>query len=210
MCSSYQSVKAENLARFGRGQPDFEYAAECYPERTAPFLANAHASWLEGSFGLLPHWAKPHLARQTYNARAETVAERSSYRNAWRRRQLAIIPVQAFFEPNYETGQAVRWRIERCDGQPFGLAGIWERRTLDDGTDQLSFSMLTINADEHPLMRRFHAPGKEKRSVVVLADDAWDPWLTARADDEIRAFLKLVDSDLLTAACDPLPRRRNP
>lgn len=70
--------------------------------------------------------------------------------------------------------------------------------------------MLTINADEHPLMRRFHAPGKEKRSVVVLADDAWDHWLTARADDEVRTFLKLVDPDLLNAACDPLPRRHNP
>lgn len=69
--------------------------------------------------------------------------------------------------------------------------------------------MLTINADEHPLMRRFHQPGKEKRSVVVLADYAWDHWLTARADDEVQAFLKPFDPDLLTAARDPLPRRRN-
>ena len=61
--------------------------------------------------------------------------------------------MHAFYEPNYESGKAVRWRIERADGQPFCLAGIWERRMHDEGPAHWSFSMLTINADEHPLMR---------------------------------------------------------
>ena len=45
--------------------------------------------------------------------------------------------------------------------------------------------MLTINADEHPVMHRFHKPGGEKRSVVVLDDDAW---LRADREEHVRGF----------------------
>ena len=116
MCSNYLPAPANDLLQFGRGAPDFIYGHECYPQQSAPFLCNSSSHWLPGVFGLLPHWAKPVLARRTYNARSETVATLPSFRAAWRRRQLAIIPVQAFFEPNYETGRAVRWRIGPAEG----------------------------------------------------------------------------------------------
>jgi putative SOS response-associated peptidase YedK len=182
MCSNYRPPRSEALAQYDIEPPCFEYS-ESYPGSVAPFLANAKTDvWLPGTFGLLPHWAEPKLAKMTYNARSETVAEKPSFRNAWRNRQLAVIPVQAFFEPNYETGKAVRWRIEREDGNPFGLAGLWESRTTKDGEPAWSFTMLTINADEHPVMHRFHKSGDEKRSVVVLDDDAWPAWLTGTFD----------------------------
>ena len=151
---------------------------------------------------------QPDLARCTYNARSETVGQLPSFRNAWRSRQLAVIPVEAIFEPNYESGRAVRWRIERKYGGPFGLAGIWEQRHGEDGTVQRSFSILTINADEHPLMSAFHAPGKEKRSVVVLADDDWSAWLEAREEDEVRGFLRPFDPAIMRAVADPRPGDR--
>ena len=118
----------------------------------------------------------------TYNARSETVGEKPSFRNAWRNRQLCVIPVQAFCEPNYESGKAIRWRIEREDGKPFGLTGLWESRVGKESEPVWSYTMLTINADEHPLMHRFHKPGDEKRSVVVLDDDAWQDWLKAERE----------------------------
>ncbi len=95
-------------------------------------------------FGMAPHWADVKLARQTYNARTETVGSKPSFRSAWKRKQFCIIPAANFFEPNYETGKPVRWRIERADGGPVAIAGIWEYRPADQ---LLSFSMLTINAD---------------------------------------------------------------
>lgn len=99
--------------------------------------------------------------RSTYNARTETVAEKPSFKHAWRDRQFCIILAEVFFEPNYESGKQVRWRIERADGSPFGIAGIWKQRLRDDELPKWSMSMLTINADEHPLMRRFHKPRDE-------------------------------------------------
>ena len=57
---------------------------------------------LIGSFGLIPHWSKDNkIARHTYNARSETVAEKPSFRDAWKRGQHCIIPVQSFFEPDW-------------------------------------------------------------------------------------------------------------
>jgi putative SOS response-associated peptidase YedK len=210
MCSNYRPPSPEALRCFGLEAPTFGYDAETYPERTSPFLGNQNTGWLPGTFGLLPHWADPALARHTYNARSETVAEKPSYRHAWRARQLAIVPVQAIYEPCYETGKAVRWRIERADQELFGLAGIWEHRTRPDGTDWYSFSMLTINADGHPLMRRVHKPDDEKRSVVVLNDGDWDAWSLARTESDIRHFLQPFAADLFRAEADPrlVPAKR--
>jgi putative SOS response-associated peptidase YedK len=49
------------------------------------------------------------------------------------------------------------------------IASLWDRWT-DPVTGKIvtSFTMLTVNADQHPVMKQFHKPGDEKRSVVVL------------------------------------------
>lgn len=204
MCSNYRPTARDRLQRINGRAPAFDYPEEDFPGLLGPFLSNAFPDkWLPGTFGLVPHWADPKLARHTYNARSETVAEKPSFRSAWRARQLAVIPMDCFYEPNYETGRAVRWRIARADGQPFGVAGLWERRVHDDGPTHWSFTMLTINADAHPLMRRFHKPGDEKRSVVVLDDDAWGDWLNSRTEADVRALLRPFDPDLLIAEAAP-------
>ncbi|MDN2674789.1 SOS response-associated peptidase family protein [Janthinobacterium sp. SUN026] len=121
------------------------------------------------------------MARQTYNSRTETVASKPSFRSAWKCKQFYIIPAANFFEPNYETGKPVRWRIERADGGPVAIAGIWEYRPEDQ---LLSFSMLTINADGHPLMQRFHNPDDEKRMVMSLDRDQCLSWLDGSLVEE--------------------------
>jgi putative SOS response-associated peptidase YedK len=203
MCANYQPPKVESFRYFDRPQPDFSFS-ESYPGSVAPTLTNFDPQlWVPACFGLVPNWAKtPALARSTYNARSETVAEKPSFRTAWKKRQFCIIPANAIFEPNYESGKPVRWRIERADQKPFGIAGIWER-TQKEGLPPWSMTMLTINADEHPLMRRFHKPGDEKRSVVVLDDDDWDQWLDAKNESDIRAMLRLFEPEIMTAKEDP-------
>lgn len=66
---------------------------------------------------------------------------------------------------NYETRKPVRWRIGMASGQPLGIAGLWLAWNDVDG-ESLSFTMLTVNAGEHLLMKRFHKPGDEKRSIL--------------------------------------------
>ncbi|HEV2610333.1 MAG TPA: SOS response-associated peptidase family protein, partial [Noviherbaspirillum sp.] len=142
-----------------------------------------------GMFGMVPHWADTKLARQTYNARTETVATKPSFRNAYKHRQFCVIPVASFYEPSYETGKAERWEIADADGAPLGIAGIWEhRQDGPNGLPLLSFSMLTINADGHPLMQRFHKPEDEKRMLVILRPEQYDEWLTSPVEDAPTLF----------------------
>ena len=164
-----------------------DYPSESFPGYAAPIIRADAALGLKvdlALFGLIPGWAKDrNIGRRTYNARTETVAEKPSYRTAWRRRQLCLVPMERFFEPCWETGKAVRWSIHRQDCEPFTVAAIWDSWT-DNGTGEIveSFSMLTINADGHPIMGRFHKPADERRSLVVVPRQAWHDWLTATPD----------------------------
>ncbi len=117
------------------------------------------------------------------------------------------MPVQAFYEPCYEGGgKPVRWSIHRTDGLLFALAAIWERWKPESDEHVLSCSLLTVNADASPLMRRFHGPDDEKRSVVAVRSDQYGDWLDAEDDVAARAMLQpIVGGDFTTTAA---PRSR--
>ena len=213
MCSNFQAVTQKHAdwvkTHFQLELPLEDWREEVYPSYVAPFV------WLEdgkarcdlAEFGLVPAWAanKPKFGLKTYNARTETVAEKPSYRNAWKRKQFGLALMQGFYEPNYETGKAVRWRIKRADGDPLAVASIWERFT-DHATGEIrfSFSMLTINATGHPVMRQFHAPDDEKRSIVVLQDGDYQTWMDAN-HEQARGLLNLAPGHFLES--EPAPRK---
>ena len=209
MCADYTPSRKEQIEdRFGVQSPQLDLPPEAWPGYMAPILRGSHEAPGEmeiapAMFGMVPHWADHKLARQTYNARTETVANKPSFRNAWKRKQFCIIPAANFFEPNYETGKPVRWRIERADGGPVAIAGIWEYRPADQ---LLSFSMLTINADGHPLMQRFHKSDDEKRMVMILDSDQYQGWLDGSLVSEEEVYHQ-YPADFLTAQPDPLPPR---
>ena len=135
-------------------------------------------------FGLIPSWAKDEdFGRKTYNARSETVSQKPSYRHAWTARHYALALADAFYEPCYESGKAVRTKIEQVNREPMAIASIWDTWTEPDtGELIVSFSMLTIEASKHPLMNRCHKPDDEKRTVVPLRSELFQDWLNASSD----------------------------
>jgi putative SOS response-associated peptidase YedK len=162
-----------------------EYPAESYPGFAAPVVVKSHQTGRVAcglaKFGLIPSWAKDDkIARHTCTARSETAAKKPSYRTAWRQRQYGLVLVDNFYEPSYISGKAVQWRIELASGDPFGIACLWDRWT-DPASGELvvSFSMLTVNADEHPVMRPFHKLGDEKRTPVIIDPELHDKRLSA-------------------------------
>ena len=157
-----------------------------------------------GVFGLIPHWSKDStISRHTHNARSETVAEKPSYRDAWRLGRRCIIPADAFYEPDWRSGRAVATRIARADGKPMGLAGIWTGWRAPDGSIVRSYSMLTINADAHVLMNQFHKPQDEKRIVVILPEERYHDWLHAPME-HAHEFLQPYPSDWMVASAAQL------
>jgi len=209
MCANYTPPAPKGIkASFGV-ECSGDYPEETFPGYQAPIvrLADDGSGELEcvsACFGMVPSWADLTLSRHTYNARSETVAQKPSFRHAWRKRQWCIVPADAFFEPSYESGRAVRWKIAHADHSLLGIAGLWEWRSTGGPDDQplVSFTMLTINADEHPLMRRFHRPEDEKRMVVLLDPAQYRPWLEAGAS-AIPDFLQPCPAHQLKAEAAP-------
>jgi putative SOS response-associated peptidase YedK len=157
------------------------------------------AYFCEGLAGLIPHWANDtKIARNTYNARSETVAQKPSFRDVWKAGQKCIIPADAIFEPDWRSGKAAPAKISRADGKPLGIAGLWSVWKSPKGDLIYSYTMLTINADSHPLMNKFHKPADEKRMVVILHDDQYTQWLNAPTQ-EYGNFLKEYPAELLIA-----------
>jgi putative SOS response-associated peptidase YedK len=213
MCTSYESNNPkEDFDAFSIfPKPDFDYKHEVYKDYVAPIFRRVGSEFLTdpATFGMVPRERiPPHVKPfDTMNARAESVGERRSFSGAWNRLQLCLIPCGTFFEPSYESGKAVRWRIRLADNQPTAIAGLWRAWDEQGGGTSLSFTMLTLNADEHPLMRRFHKPGEEKRSVAIIRPGDYADWLSCRNTDEARSFLQLYPADMMHAEPFPLPAR---
>ncbi len=205
MCVNYRPATPAQLHQVFNCPPvKFAWPEESFPGYSAPMIVGQEA--LRACFGLIPHWARDtRLSRSTYNARSETVAEKPSFRQAWRRGQFCLVPMQAFYEPNYEGGAAVRWRIERRDRAPFAVAGLWDRWLSPTREVVHSFTLLTLNADGHPLMGRFHKPGDEKRSLAVLAPAQWGAWMQAKPE-EASGLLQTPDEQQYHCEAAPLPR----
>ncbi|CAP41339.1 SOS response-associated peptidase [Bordetella petrii] len=220
MCSHYQGIKKREqlekyfrtrgiplppnwdmwprrLGEFVRRPPEWDSGDEAVPEREVEI----------GRWGLISGMTRPEgLARaeklSTFNARSETAAKSFTFGNAWRRGQHCIVPAEAIYEPDRRSGKVVPTRFARADGAPLGIAGLWDRYKDAAGNWQISYTMLTINADAHPLFKEYHRTGEEKRMVVILPDGAYGDWLTA-GPDESRDFLVPYPADALVATPEP-------
>jgi putative SOS response-associated peptidase YedK len=216
MCSNFRPpddhtrLRLHFAASIGDGAV---WPPEAWPLYQAPIIRRADSvehsrEALLGQYGMLPHWGKDaNFARHTYNARSETAAEKPSFRDAWRKGHRCVIPADWIYEPSYASGKAVRWKIARTDGAPMGIAGLWSTWLAPSGAEVMSFTMLTINADAHPLMRQFHKPDDEKRMVVTLDEADYDAWLDC-PPNRMMAMMQPYPADLLTAEPAPLVRRK--
>ena len=155
--------------------------------------ADGKVELVEGRWGLVPSYHfKPieEFKLSTWNARWEDKVRRSpTYAPSWRAGHRCVIPVEWFVEPNWESGKHVPWKFAAADGRAIGLAGLWNRWRGPDGVWVETYTMITINADSHELMKRMHRPTlgpdrkplpaeeQDKRMVVVLDDEAQQVWL---------------------------------
>ena len=156
-----------------------------------------------GQFGLVPRWVKSASdaklrSTKLVNARSETVTTSNNFRDAWLAGQRCIVPMQAFMEDDWRSGKAVPTRIARVDGNPMGVAGLWETWTGADGQIITSYTLLTVNANSHALMGRYQQPGNEKRMLAILNEGAYDAWLSARPE-KAKEFMRAYPANWLLA-----------
>lgn len=214
MCVNYETISRQISFDWFRTpiESGEDWRTEIYQDYAAPFIIHddqGKRKGLVGSYGFVPKRKMPPGQRlTTMNARSETVGQLRTYKKAWASSKLCLVPCMCVFEPNWEQAQHVRWAIEMANKAPYAVAGIWKSWEEEDGSQTHSFTQLTVNADDHPVMRRFHKPGDEKRSVVIIPEDQYDDWLGCKDPELARAFLQLYPSDLMNAYAAPRPSQK--
>jgi putative SOS response-associated peptidase YedK len=213
MCVNYRSVTSEDLDKqFEAKLADDDYREEVWQDYAAPIIRATSTGKREAiiaTFGMVPKWhIPPHVRPWTsMNARAESIAEKKSFAPYWKKHQHCLIPMRNFMEPCYESGKAVRWSIGMANGDPFAVAGLWRAWPTTEGKPGFSFTAITVGADSHSLMKRFHKPEDEKRSLVIVPPDEYDAWLQCGDVEIARSFLRLFPAEQMTAHEAPVPSR---
>jgi putative SOS response-associated peptidase YedK len=127
-------------------------------------------------WGLVPHWAKdPAIGNKLNNARGETVAEKPSFREAFKRRR-CLIPASGFYEWKAEGRLKQPYYISLKSGELLALGGLWESWTAPDGAILRTCAIVTTGPNA--LMRPIH-----DRMPVILAPRHWQAWLSGPAED---------------------------
>lgn len=195
MCGRYASVTGVDplVEIFGIDVPTFDSWPVRYnvaPTQQAPVVLRG----LEGErrlgtlrWGLIPSWAKEaSIGSRMINARSETVGAKPAFREAFRARR-CLVPIDFFYEwrkddPENPKSPKTPFLIRPVSGNPFAVAGLWERWHGGEGGPLHTFTILTTSPSRW--MSQLH-----DRMPVVLAPQDWDAWLSPDAEPESLAGL---------------------
>lgn len=186
-----------HFRKLGLGQFVFPPRFNIAPTQHVPVILreSGFAPRMEKLYwGLVPYWARDmSIGVRSINARAETVDEKPTFRNAFKSRR-CLVPASGFYE--WQKGADRKGKIPhyftvREEDEPLAFAGLWERWSKT-GEEILSFTIVTTEANA--FMRPVH-----DRMPVILRPEDWEEWLDPDAADHsrLRGLLRPAPEDLL-------------
>lgn len=196
MCGRFVQHSAPDLLaelfgidRLSQGSPRYN-VAPTQPVLAIRETADGERELVPLRWGLVPHWSKgPDNRYSMVNARAETIADKPAYREAFRLRR-CLIPADGFYEWRATGTGKQPFLIRRRDGAPFLMAGLWEVwRGREAGQAPIE-SCTIIVTDANDLVRDIH-----DRMPVILAGEDAAAWLHRENGDlaALRAMLRPAD-----------------
>lgn len=167
------------------------------PSQKLPALIIGEGKRILGDlqWGLVPSWAKdPAVGNRMINARAETVAEKPSFRSAFKKRR-CLIGSDGFYEWQRASGAKQPYHIRVDDGAAFAFAGLYEIWKRADGEKLSTCTIITTTPNE--TMKPIH-----HRMPVILDEDAWADWLAPENEDTpaLQALLRPFDASRMQAS----------
>ena len=192
--SSAEITKVFDLAHVPHLEPRYNIAPT---QKVAVILRSnpeneREFKWLR--WGLIPHWAKEKsIGNKLINARGETVAQKPSFRSAFRRSRCLII-ASGFYEWQQQENGKQPFYIQQIDNLPFALAGLWSTWQSPDGETIDTCTIITTEANE--IMQPIH-----KRMPVILKSDDYGKWLepTVQQPELLQTLLQPYADDKLKA-----------
>jgi putative SOS response-associated peptidase YedK len=150
-------------------------------------------------WGLVPSWAKdPAIGSRMINARAETVAEKPSFRAAFRSRR-CLIAADGYYEWRKSGGKKQPHYFRMKDDRPFAFAGLWERWGGEGAGGEPLETCTIITTDANELSRPIH-----DRMPVILREADYDLWLDPDEHDRRRLAPLLVPYESGAMTADPV------
>ena len=196
MCGRFSFVMEDALIleRFGVRVQTAIYKARynCAPSQDIAVITNQiNPMWQYFRWGLIPFWAKDKkIGNQLINARAETVTEKPSFRNAFKN-QRCLVPATGFFEWRRDKVKTP-FNIRLKGGGPFSFAGLWDKWVSAEGEIIYSFSIITTTPNE--LMAQIH-----DRMPVVLHREDEARWVAPGPDASLIELLRPFPSEMMEA-----------
>jgi putative SOS response-associated peptidase YedK len=144
-------------------------------------------------WGLIPHWAKDaKIGNRLINARAETVAEKPSFRTPFKKHRCLVL-ADGFYEWDKKSPKHIPYRIILKNQEPFAFAGLCDYWKDEKGKEIKSFTIITTQANS--MVSKIH-----NRMPVILSRDAEAKWLDSEAGaGELKSFLKPYPSEKMEA-----------
>ena len=150
-------------------------------------------NWLEKlHWGLVPFWAKDiSIGNKLINARAETIASKPSFRNAFKKRR-CIIPADGFYEWKGPKGQKQPIFITLPESKPFAFAGLWETWHKKDDPDTMYKSCTIITTEASDSVREIH-----HRMPAILTPEMYESWLDP-LNQNINGLKNILQTGIVT------------
>lgn len=174
------------------GEAPYEARYNCAPTQMLAVITNTDPSRLSYfRWGLIPSWAKdPSIGNKMINAKAETIAEKPSFRIPLQRRR-CLVPADGFYEWKHN-GDKIPYRIFLSDRKLFSFAGLWDTWKGPGDSIIHSFSIITTSANE--FMSHIHS-----RMPAILPREAEKKWLTVTQPDQLLELLRPYDAGPMEA-----------
>ena len=153
-------------------------------------------------WGLIPSWAKdPSIGNKMFNARAETIAEKPSFREAFKKRRCLII-ADGFYEWQKMAKGKKPFHFSLRSAGPFGFAGLYETWMSPENKPVKTCTIITTDAND--LLKPIH-----DRMPVIVPKDKEALWMDPGMSDprELAAILKPYPAGEMKMAEGFLPIR---
>jgi putative SOS response-associated peptidase YedK len=171
---------------------DFRYFYRAFHNPSIPVITQEESDRVQlMQWGLIPSWASDidkatQIRRGTYNARAESLHEKPSFREPLRRGRCFVL-AHGFFEWQHSGSMRIPWYIRLKNNLPFAFAGLYDRwRDPANGEEYRTFTIITTRAN--PMMEKIH--NSRKRMPAILHSESEREWISG--DGSIHQSIQLL------------------
>jgi len=181
MCGRYSQTKPLGQLRkqfpFAQSEPQWLPRFNIAPSQEGMVIVNDGIGTLKlMRWGLVPFWAKEEsIGHKMINARAETLAEKPAYRDAFKKKRCLIL-ADGFYEWKKAGGARLPHRFVMSNREPFAFAGLWDSWKRQDDAELKTFTIITTTSND--ICRTVH-----DRMPAILDGAHYEQWLDPRVSE---------------------------